>query len=407
VTSRWLTGSPADLATLAARFAEALRRAGLLVGPDRAERFARAVCTVEPVSVRQLYWCALATMTSDPAQREILDPVFGAVFEGLVDPAEFRGQREPPLPAAEPAAPTAPADHPAAPETTGRSAAEASFRPSAGSATDHSAHVPSRALAVAEERLASRDFGELSAAELAELRVAMARFRLVTPLRVTRRSRPGQGRTVDLRDTLRAARRTGGDPAALARRRPRHRPRRLVVLCDISGSMEPYARALLQLVYSATGGGGAHTGAEVFTFATRLTRLTHALARTRPSAALVKAGHIAPDWSGGTRIGAAVKDFLDGYGQRGMARGAVVLIISDGWETGDPALLGTQMARLRRLAHRVVWANPRTRHADYRPLVGGMAAAWPYCDAVVSAHRLSAIDDLLDALCDGGARRSR
>lgn len=398
--------SPADLAVLAARFAAALRRAGLPVGPDRAERFARAVCVVEPAGVRQLYWCALSTLTTDPAQREILDPVFRAVFEGLVDPADFRGQLEPPLLAAEPAAPAPGVDPPTAPETTGGAAAGATFTPSAGSTTDHSTNLPSRALAVAEERLARRDFAELSATELAELTAAMARFRLVTPLRATRRNRPGHGRTVDLRDTLRAARRTGGDPAALARRRPRRRPRRLVVLCDISGSMEPYARALLQLVYCATGGGDASTGAEVFTFATRLTRLTPALARARPSAALARAGQLAPDWSGGTRIGAAVKDFLDGYGQRGMARGAVVLIISDGWETGDPALLASQMARLRRLAHRVVWANPRTRHADYQPLVGGMASAWPYCDAVVSAHRLSAIDDLLNALSGDAARRS-
>jgi uncharacterized protein with von Willebrand factor type A (vWA) domain len=107
---------------------------------------------------------------------------------------------------------------------------------------------------------------------------------------------------------------------------------------------------------------------------------------------------VAPDWSGGTRIGAAVGEFLDRFGRRGMARGAVVLIISDGWDTGDPARLGVQMARLSRLAYRVVWANPRTQHDTYRPLVGGMAAAWPYCDAVVSAHRMDAIDALLDAL---------
>jgi uncharacterized protein with von Willebrand factor type A (vWA) domain len=158
---------------------------------------------------------------------------------------------------------------------------------------------------------------------------------------------------------------------------------------------------MLQLLYCAAGG----ERAEVFTFATRLTRLTRALARSTPAQALERAGRLAPDWSGGTRIGLAVRQLLDRHGG-GVVRGATVLVVSDGWDTGDPAELGRQMARLRRLAHRVVWANPRTQHADYRPLVGGMAAAWPHCDAVVSAHSLHALDDLLAALAtDGGAAR--
>jgi hypothetical protein len=136
----------------------------------------------------------------------------------------------------------------------------------------------------------------------------------------------------------------------------------------------------------------------VFTFATRLTRLTPFLAAASPETMLAKAGEAAPDWAGGTRIGAALHDFNDRYGVRGMARGAVILIISDGWETGDPALLGAQMARLHRIAYRIVWANPRTQSGRYRPEVGGMAAAWPYCDAVVSAHNFAALDDLLTAL---------
>jgi uncharacterized protein with von Willebrand factor type A (vWA) domain len=143
---------------------------------------------------------------------------------------------------------------------------------------------------------------------------------------------------------------------------------------------------------------------EVFTFATRLTRLTPTLAAATPESMLAKAGEAAVDWAGGTRIGAAVRDFMDRYGTRGMARGSVILIISDGWETGDPALLGAQMARLHRLAYRVVWANPRTQSSRYRPEVGGMAAAWPYCDAVVSAHNFDALDDLLAALRAPSAR---
>jgi uncharacterized protein with von Willebrand factor type A (vWA) domain len=201
---------------------------------------------------------------------------------------------------------------------------------------------------------------------------------------------------VDLRATLRRALRTGGYPVRLARHRRRDRPRRLVVLCDISGSMEPYARALLQLVYCAAGG----RGAEVFTFATRLTRLTRVLARVRPDVALERAGRAAPDWSGGTLLGASLARFNTDHGARGVARGAVVLIVSDGWDTGDPALVAREMARLSRLAYRIVWANPRTRSPRYSPLVRGMAAAWPYCDAVVSAHSLTALDDLLAAIAD-------
>jgi uncharacterized protein with von Willebrand factor type A (vWA) domain len=199
---------------------------------------------------------------------------------------------------------------------------------------------------------------------------------------------------------MRQARRSGGEVIRLSHQARVVRPRRLVVLCDISGSMEPYARALLLLLYALNGGQfrSSENRPEVFSFATRLTRLTPTLSAASPATMLAKAGEAAPDWSGGTRIGAALKEFNDRYGTRGMARGAVVLIISDGWETGDPELLGQQMARLARVAYRIVWANPRTQSPRYRPEVGGMAAAWPYCDAVVSAHNLDALDDLLAAL---------
>jgi uncharacterized protein with von Willebrand factor type A (vWA) domain len=262
-------------------------------------------------------------------------------------------------------------------------------------------------VASAAERLRGRDFNQLSDGELRQLVTLMREMTLAVPPRRTRRYRRARdGKRPDLRSTLRQARRSGGEPIRLSRRAPRSRPRRLVVLCDISGSMEPYARALLMLMYciSANPGrggpvrGGAQGRPEVFSFATRLTRLTPALVAATPDTMLAKAGEAAPDWSGGTRIGAAIKEFNDRYGCRGMARGAVVLIISDGWETGEPALLGAQMARLHRVAHRIVWANPRTQSPRYSPEVGGMAAAWPYCDAVVSAHTLNALPDLLTAL---------
>jgi uncharacterized protein with von Willebrand factor type A (vWA) domain len=253
------------------------------------------------------------------------------------------------------------------------------------------------------ERLASADFAMLTPAELAELAVAMRQITLAVPSRRSRRrkSRAG-GRRIDMRSTLRQARRTGGHAFRLIGEVPARRRRRLVVLCDISGSMEPYARAMIQLLYCAAGGAGA----EVFSFATRLTRLTTALSRSTPAAALGRAAETAPDWHGGTKLGAALKEFNDRYGRRGMARGAVVLIISDGWDTGDPEIVRREMQRLSLVAFRIVWMNPRTKSSAYQPLAAGMAAAWPYCDAVVSGHSLHAIDQLAAALADPVRRRA-
>ncbi len=166
------------------------------------------------------------------------------------------------------------------------------------------------------------------------------------------------------------------------------------MLLDISGSMEPYARAYVQFLHGAAAGAEA----EVFSFATRLTRLTRSLRTRDPQLALARAAAEAPDWSGGTRIGAAIAAFNDRHGRRGMARGAVVVVVSDGWEREDPAELGEQMARLGRLAHRVVWVNPRRADDRYEPLGGGMAAALPHCDAFVSGHSLAALDEVLAAI---------
>ncbi|HEY8474449.1 MAG TPA: VWA domain-containing protein [Natronosporangium sp.] len=379
---------PADIATVAARFAAELAAAGVAVGPERSERFARAVLVAQPATTRQLYWCALATLVADPADVPILARVFQATFAAAPATSSVTGP-----PASRRAGTRAGDRHrsaggPAAPEST-----------AAGDGSRDGAGYP--VLASAAERLAHRDFAELTPAELAELVGLMRRLRLAPPPRRSRRTATGsRGERIDLRATLRQAGRTAGQPVRLRRRRRRQRPRRLVVLCDISGSMAPYARAMLQLLYCATG----TTGGEVFTFATRLTRLTRTLRRVSPQQALERAGRAAPDWSGGTRIGAALKEFNDRYGAPGLARGAVVLIVSDGWDTGEPAQLGRQLARLRRLAHRIVWANPRTASPRYRPLVGGMAAAWPYCDAVVSAHRLAAVDELLRAIGGGSPR---
>ena len=393
-----------DLAAVAAQFGAALRQAGLPVGPGRSERFAAAVALVRPPNRRDLFSCALATLVSSKDHADILRAVFTEVF----GPLEQEG-----LPAGLPGpspGPTGP------PELQAQQAESADGTKSRldiiSSAAENSddeepdsedQQILRPYLGSAIERLAGTDFAELSDTELAQLAAAMRRITLAVPNRRSRRrdTRRG-GRRIDVRSTLRQARRTGGHAFRLIGEEPAERPRRLVVLCDISGSMEPYARAMIQLLYCAAGGASA----EVFSFATRLTRLTTALARTTPAAAIARAAQAAPDWHGGTRLGEALKEFNDRYGRRGMARGAVVLIISDGWDTGDPEIVRREMRRLSLVAFRIVWMNPRTKSASYEPLAGGMAAAWPYCDAVVSGHTLEAVSHLAAALADPVRRRA-
>jgi uncharacterized protein with von Willebrand factor type A (vWA) domain len=424
-TSASRRGGPADgredLALAAARFGAALRAAGVPADPGRCERFARAVTVARPASPRGLYLCALATLTSTREHAETLQQVFGTVFGGLDEVGEPRGDSgRSGLPAARPTADLLAEAARAAREHAARNRQPRPLDGAGGSAgarervlgvsEDQQGEddgppgqepAPRHTVASAAERLASTDFAELSPAELLMLSGLMRKLTLAVPMRRSRRPRrTPHGRRTDLRATLRQARRTGGHPLQLARRAPLLEPRRLVVLCDISGSMEPYARAMLQLLYCAAGGASA----EIFTFATRLTRLTGSLVHTRPDLALQRAGQAAPDWLGGTRIGESVREFNNSYGRRGMARGAVVVIISDGWDTGDPAILRREMERLSRVAHRIVWVNPRTQNPEYQPLAGGMAAAWPYCDAVVSAHSLHALDELTAALAHPGLR---
>jgi uncharacterized protein with von Willebrand factor type A (vWA) domain len=398
-----------DLAEVAARFGAELRRAGLPVGPGRSERFANAVTIARPQTLDALYRCALATLVSSRDDINVLRAVFNQVFGGgLEDPVGRRSSpNSPALPLRPPVTPEdllAKAARAAKSHVSDTQSAQA---PDAGEddadAPEPEREIEHRYLGSTVERLAGQDFAELSESELTLLVGLMRSITLSVPMRRSRRERrrPGGPRT-DLRSTLRQARRTGGYTFRLLSRAPTRRPRRLVVLCDISGSMEPYARAMIQLLYCAAGGARA----EVFTFATRLTRLTPALSRTLPSVALQRAGEAAPDWLGGTKIGASIKEFNDVYGRRGMARGAIVVIISDGWDTGDPAVLRREMERLSLVAFRIVWVNPRTKSTSYQPLAGGMAAAWPHCDAVVSAHTLAALDQLADALADPVRRRA-
>jgi len=335
-----------------------------------------------------------SVLVTDPAEVRIFDRAFREVFgDGRPDQAFEPDEQH--VTAAEeeqraPVSSTSAAD--GAAQQQGMWGASA---PSDGDDDRPPVDIP-LALASGEERLAERSFDSLDPYELAQLYDLMSRLRLATPQRRTRRvERARHGRRIDLRRTLRTSLRTAGEPMRLARRRRRSVPRRLVMLCDISGSMEPYARAYLQFLTCAAAAG---PNTEAFVFATRLTRVTRALAARNPERAMQRAAATAPDWSSGTRIGDALKEFNDRHGRRGMARGAVVVILSDGWERGEPTLVGQQMERLARLAHRIVWVNPRVSARSFRVRAGGMVAAMPYCDALVSGHSFQALGEVVAAI---------
>ena len=379
-----------DLPALAGAFSRRLRDAGVPITAERAARFAQALELVRPVSRRRLYWTARAVLVSDSAQVRAFDSVFGAVF----------GDREPSTrpdpdhvePSPEQSYEGPPTEHAGKPGTAGAHSSDSG----PVSSEEASGELPVPMAASDEEVLREKRFDALEAGELAHLYRLMTQLEIATPRRRTRRSeRQRRGERMDMRRTLRGSMRTAGDPIRLARRRRRVIRRRMVMLCDISGSMEPYARAYLQFLTSAAGSG---PNAEAFAFATRLTRLTRALRSRSPERAIQRAAAAAPDWSSGTRIGDALKSFNDRHGRRGMARGAVVVILSDGWERGEPALVAREMARLPRLAHRIVWVNPRVAAAGFSPQAGGMAAALPYCDALVSGHSLEALGEVAEAI---------
>ena len=405
-----------DLPPLVGAFGRRLHDAGVPVSAERAARFAaalRLVGRVRTISRRRLYWTARAVFVSDPSQVRTFDRVFAEVFGAGartgVEARVIEEVRQVPAPSA--------ADERQIAERPGGAdrraddawAAGAAAVTSRGAIEPAEQELPVGVLASDEEVIRTKRFDALDADELAALYRLMARLTLATPQRRTRRAeRRRRGDRVDMRRTLRGSLRTGGDPIRLAHRRRRVVRRRLVLLCDISGSMEPYARAYLQFLTCAAGGGDRRTRSEAFVFATRLTRLTRALHSRNPERAIQRAAATAPDWSSGTRIGDALKTFNDRHGRRGMARGAVVVILSDGWERGDPALVGREMERLSRLAYRIVWVNPRAAASGFAPRAGGMAAALPHCDALVSGHSLEALEEVVDAIgvrrADAGAR---
>ena len=253
----------------------------------------------------------------------------------------------------------------------------------------------------AEEALRHKDFEDFSWEEMRQARELMARMRWRLGMRQTRRLKPSRrGRSLDLRRTFRRSLRSAGEPLTLARRVRRRKPRPLVILCDISGSMSLYSRLLLHFIHTVTNG---REQVETFVFGTRLTRITRQLARRDVDAAIADVTKAVQDWSGGTRIGDSLRTFNFRWARRTLGRGAVVLIISDGWDRGDTTVLSEEMARLQRNCHRLIWLNPLLGQDDYRPVTAGMRAAIPYIDNFLPANNLDslvALGELLEQVDD-------
>ncbi|MFH8336737.1 VWA domain-containing protein [Streptomyces sp. AM6-12] len=352
-------------------FVRALRAAGVEASTERVYAFLRAVSVLRPGVRADVRVAGRATLCGSPDDLERYERVFAAYF-GHADGST--------------SLPTVRAPAPPRPRLRARDAASGGR---AGGERDPMG-PPAAVLASSTEVLRHRDIAALDAAERAQLHRLLAAFALRGEARRSARRRPARRGAVDPRRTVRELLRRGGEPARLRRHARVDRPRRVVLLVDVSGSMAPYADALLRFAHAAARGGRT----EVFTIGTRLTRVTRELSPRDPDTAMAAVAAAVPDWRGGTRLGELLREFLNRWGQRGMARGAVVVLLSDGWERDDPALLGAQMRRLHALAHRVIWANPRKARPGYAPTAAGMAAALPSVDAFVTGHSLAALERL-------------
>lgn len=359
-------------------FTHALRRAGLPADAHRTAAYLTAVEHLDVADPASLYWAGRVTLCAQPDDLPAYDEAFAAWF---------RLGWQPPLPTA---------SEDTMPEQ--RTSLTSSVLPSpateaAGDRTPVPVLAPSDV-----EVLRHRNISELTAAEREHLRELLALLRIEPPLRRASRRRPSRHGPLDPRRTLRALLANGGEPVRLPRHAHARRPRRLVLLVDVSGSMKPYADALLRFAHVITRRAPGST--EVFTLGTRMTRVSRQLRLRDPEQALAAAASAVPDFAGGTRLGEGLRAFLNRWGQRGVARRAVVVLFSDGWERGDPALLGEQMARLRRLAHTVLWANPHAGQADYRPVQSGIAVALPHVDHLVAGHSVAALETILREIRD-------
>ncbi|MDH2428635.1 VWA domain-containing protein [Sphaerisporangium sp. TRM90804] len=360
-------GEAAVAATMTG-FARTLRAAGVAADHERTRNLLLALRHVDAADPGQVYWAGRLTLCAGPDDLPRYDRCFAAYFGG-----------ERPRPSRR------------APTTITITRHTVSPDSAEGRDDDSGEAVP--ATATRAEVLRHRDVARLTAAERAEVNRMLALLRARREQRRSRRYVPARAGRLDVRRTTRETLRRGGETARLYRRARRERPRRVVLIVDVSGSMAAYADTLLRFAHALVRREPRAT--EVFSAGTRLTRVTAELRHRDPDTAMRLVSAAVPDWSGGTRLGDELKAFLD---RRSGARGAVVVIASDGWERGDPALLGRQMARLSRLARRVVWVNPHKGRDGYQPLTGGMRAALPHVDSFVAGHSLAAFEELAERL---------
>lgn len=355
-------------------FARALRAAGLPVTADRERTFLAAVRHVGLHERRGVYWSGRATLTGSPSDIECYDQVFTAWFSGR--PME----RTRPVP---------PSQRPPARQASLEEDA------SSGQGGPEGEDDVVRARASGREVLRQRDVAALDRSERAQLARMFERLRPLAPIRPARRRVARRSGPVDGPATLREQLRRVGEPGPVRHHRRGTRTRRVVLLIDVSGSMSAYADSLLRLAHRFV---QSAPTSEVFTMGTRLTHVTRALRERDPDRALLAAGAVVPDWSGGTRLGDVVGAFLDRWGRRGMARGAVVVVFSDGWERSGPEVLGEQMRRLAALAHRVVWVNPHRGKTGYQPIQQGIVAALPHLDDFVAGHSFATFEELIEVI---------
>lgn len=366
-------------------FGSALREESVAVGSGQVLTFCQAAARLDPTDLTDLYWSGRACLVTRQPDLPVYDRVFRAYFLGSESPAnELFRLKAKVSPEAESLLEILPGDDP-------------------GEEKPEEEHLGLMASAV--ETLRHKRFEDCTPDELEALRKLMARFRLRPPRRKTRRTRPGDcHRYPDLRRTIRHGLRTQGEMIEQCWRERRVRRRKIVLILDVSGSMTEYSRALLQFAHSAArvsaGPAGRLFGrVEVFCFGTHLTRITDAIQKRDPDQAIAEAARAVVDWEGGTKIGAALDLFVRTWGRRGICRGAIVVICSDGLERGHPELLATAMERLARLSHRIVWMNPlKGDNANFRPRTVGMLAALPFVDVLLSGHDLSSLEELAECL---------
>ncbi|MDP2740179.1 MAG: VWA domain-containing protein [Pseudorhodobacter sp.] len=379
-------------------FARALRQAGLPIGPGRVIDAVRAVQAAGFTRRIDFYWTLHACFVSRPEHRAVFDQVFRLFWRdpqylehmmSLLLPA-LRGVQDDRAPAA--------AERRAAEALLDGALREPPPRPPDDSAVQIEIDA-SRTMST-EERLKTLDFEQMSSAEVAQAKHMLARLALpVKPLPSRRSVACPQGQRADLRRTLRASLRHGGEITRIARRAPATRWPNLVVLCDISGSMAQYSRLVLHFIHAvANARGQGWARVHGFTFGTRLTNITRQMRQRDVDAALAQAGAEAQDWSGGTRIGACLRAFNRDWSRRVLGQGAVVVLITDGLDRDDPDLLAHEMARLHLSARRLIWLNPLLRWQGFAPRAGGIRAMLPHVDSFRAGHSIASLESLAAAI---------